>query len=63
VEQQLKHIKEIARLVDIEVLEEDYCSVWAYLSPTFAIPNKNGRTSIRVVTNFRKNSTQHIVET
>jgi hypothetical protein len=38
VEQQLR--KEIARLVDIGVLEEDYTSEWA--SPTFAITKKNG---------------------
>ena len=37
VEQQLR--KEIARLVDIAVLEEDYTSEWA--SPTFAIAKKN----------------------
>jgi hypothetical protein len=47
--------------VDIGVLEEvqDYSSEWA--SPSFAIPKKNG--TIRVVTDFRKNSTQLIVET
>jgi hypothetical protein len=48
VEQQLR--KEIVRLVDIGVLEEDYSSEWA--SPSFAIPKKNG--TIRVVTDFRK---------
>jgi len=48
VEQQLR--KEIARLVDIGVVEEDYTSEWA--SPTFAIPKKNG--TIRVVSDFRK---------
>ena len=48
VEQQLR--KEIARLVDIGVLEEDYSSEWA--SPTFAIPKNNG--TIRVVSDFRK---------
>ena len=47
-EQQLR--TEIARLVDIGVLEEDYASEWA--SPTFAIPKKNG--TIRVVSDFRK---------
>jgi hypothetical protein len=57
VEQQLR--KEIVRLVDIGVLEEDYSSEWA--SPSFAIPKKNG--TIRVVTDFRKNSIQLIVET
>jgi hypothetical protein len=48
VEQQLR--KEIARLVDIGVLEEDFTSEWA--SPTFAITKKNG--TIRVVSDFRK---------
>jgi hypothetical protein len=48
VEQQLR--KEIVRLVDIGVLEEDYSSEWA--SPSFAIPKKKG--TIRVVTDFRK---------
>jgi hypothetical protein len=48
VEQQLR--TEIARLVDIGVLEEDYASEWA--SPTFAIAKKNG--SIRAVSDFRK---------
>jgi hypothetical protein len=38
--------------VEIGVLEEDYSSKWA--SPSFAIPKKNGNTSIRVVTDFRK---------
>jgi hypothetical protein len=57
----LHQSKEILRLVDIGVLEEepDYSSVWA--SPSFAIPKKNG--TITVVTDFRKNSTQLIVET
>jgi hypothetical protein len=45
--------------VDIGVLEEDYSSEWA--SPSFAIPKKN--VTIRVVTDFRKNRTQLIVET
>jgi hypothetical protein len=52
VEQQLQHSKEIVRLVDIEVLEEDYSSEWASKSPSFAIPKKNG--TIRVVTDSRK---------
>jgi hypothetical protein len=59
VEQQLR--KEIVRLVDIGVLEEDYSSEWA--SPSFAIPKKNGSIKIRVFTAFRKSSTQLIVET
>jgi hypothetical protein len=52
VEQQLQQRKEIVRLVDIGVLEEepDYSSEWA--SPSFAIPKKNG--TIRVVSDFRK---------
>jgi hypothetical protein len=50
VEQQLQHSKEIVRLVDIGVLEEDYSSEWA--SPSFAVPKKNG--TIRVVTDFRE---------
>jgi hypothetical protein len=52
VEQQLQHRKEIVRLVDIGVLEEDYSSEWASSSPSFAIPKKN--RTIRVVTDFRK---------
>jgi hypothetical protein len=52
VEQQLQQSKEILRLVDIRILEEDYSSEWSSLSPSFAIPNKNGK--IRVVTDFRK---------
>jgi hypothetical protein len=48
VEQQLR--KEIVRLVDIGVLEEDYSSEWASMCPSFAIPKKNG--AIIVVTNF-----------
>ena len=47
VEQQLG--KEIARLVEIGFLEEDYTSEWA--SPTFAISKKKG--AIRVVSDFR----------
>jgi hypothetical protein len=42
--------KEIARLVDIGVLDDDYCTEWA--SPSFAIAKKNG--TIRVVSDFRK---------
>jgi hypothetical protein len=48
VEQQLR--KDIARLVDIGVLEEDYTSEWA--SPAFAIAKKN--VTIRVVSGFGK---------
>jgi hypothetical protein len=43
VEQQLKQNKEIVRLVDIGVLEEDYSSEWA--SPSFAIPKKRNNKS------------------
>jgi hypothetical protein len=52
VEQQLQQSKEIVRLMDIGVLEEepDYSSEWAL--PSFAIPKKN--RTIRVVTDFRK---------
>jgi hypothetical protein len=38
--------------VEIGVLEEEYCSEWA--SPSFAIPKKNGASTIRVVTDSRK---------
>jgi hypothetical protein len=63
VEQQLQQSKDNVRLVDIGVLEEDYSSEWASASPSFAIPKKNGEATIRVVTDFRKNRTQLIVET
>jgi hypothetical protein len=46
----LQQSKEIVRLVDIGVLEDDYSSEWS--SPSFSIPKKNG--TIRVVTDFRK---------
>jgi hypothetical protein len=52
VEQQSKKSKEIARLVDIGVFEEDYSSEWASICPSFAIPKKIGTK--RVVTDFRK---------
>jgi hypothetical protein len=42
VEQPLQQSKEIVRLVDIGVVEEDYSSEWASLIPSFAIPKKNG---------------------
>jgi hypothetical protein len=61
VEQQLQQSKEIVRLVDIGVLEEDYSSEWPSIFPSFAMPKKNG--IMRVVTDFRKNRTQLIVET
>jgi hypothetical protein len=44
--------KEIARLVDIGVLEEDYSSEWPSRIPSFAISKKKG--TIRVVTNLRR---------
>jgi hypothetical protein len=62
VEQQLQQIKKIVTLVSIGVLEEDYSSEWSSLFPSFAIPKKKGNERIRVVTDFRKNSTQLIVE-
>jgi hypothetical protein len=54
VEQQLQKDKEIVRLVDIGVLEEepDYSSEWASRIPSFAVPKKDG--TIRVVKDFRK---------
>jgi hypothetical protein len=54
VEQQLQQSKEILRLVEIEVLEEEYASEWSSYFPKFAIPMKIGAATIRVVTNFRK---------
>jgi hypothetical protein len=53
VEQQLKHSKEIVRLVGIGVLEEEYSSEWALLFPTFAIPKNNAEATIQVDTDFR----------
>jgi hypothetical protein len=50
VEQQLQQSKEIVRLMDIGVPEEDYFSEWA--SPSFAIPTEN--RTIRVDTDFMK---------
>jgi hypothetical protein len=47
-EQQLH--TEIAKLVDIEVLDKDYASKWAF--PTFTITKMN--RTIRVVSEFRK---------
>jgi hypothetical protein len=49
---QLRLRKEIVRLVDNGVLEEDYSSKWSSPFPSFAITKKNG--TIRVVTDFRK---------
>jgi hypothetical protein len=49
VEQKLHQRKEIVRLVDIGVLEEDYSSEWASL--IFETPKKIG--TIRIVNNFR----------
>jgi hypothetical protein len=46
VEQQLQQRKEIVRLVDIGVFEEDYSSEWASMSPSFSTSKKNG--TIRV---------------
>jgi hypothetical protein len=47
----LQQSKEIVRLVDIGVLEEDDSSEWASIFPKFVIPKKNG--TITVVTDFR----------
>jgi hypothetical protein len=52
VEQLLR--KEIVRLVDIGILEEDYSSEWSSIFPSFAIPKKIGAATIRIVTDFRK---------
>jgi hypothetical protein len=57
VEQKLQQSKEIVRLVDIEVLEEDYSSEWSSTCPSFSILKKNRSNTIRLVTDFRKNST------
>jgi hypothetical protein len=54
VEQKLQYSKEIVRLVDIVVLEEEYSSEWSSVFPSFSIPKKNGSATIRVVTDFRK---------
>jgi hypothetical protein len=48
----LQQSKEIVRLLEIGVLEEDYSSEWLSVFSTFAIPNKNG--TIRIVTDFSK---------
>jgi hypothetical protein len=61
VEQQLQQGKEIVRLENIGILEEDYSSEWASTFSSFSILKKNG--TIRVVTDFRKNKTQLFVET
>jgi hypothetical protein len=50
----LQQGKEIVRLVDIGVLEEDYSSQWDSVIPSFAILKKNGSETIRVVTDFSK---------
>jgi hypothetical protein len=65
VEQQLQQSKEIVRLVDMDigVLEEDYSSECSSSFPSFAILKKNRSVTIRLVTDFRKNSNQLIVET
>jgi hypothetical protein len=41
VEQQLQRSKEIVRMVDIEVLGEEYCSEWASLSFTISKKTEN----------------------
>jgi hypothetical protein len=62
VEQQMQQSKENVRLVGIGVLQEDYSSECCSLSLSFAVPKKNGEEKIRVVTDFRKDRTQLIVE-
>jgi hypothetical protein len=57
----LQQTKEIARLVDIGVLEEGYSFELSSVFQSFAIPKKNG--TIRVVTDSSKTGTQFIVET
>jgi hypothetical protein len=54
VEQQLQHSKVIVRLLGIGVLEEDpeYSYEWAFISPSFAIPKKDG--TIKVVNDLGK---------
>jgi hypothetical protein len=52
VEQQLQQSKEIVRLVEIGVLEEDYSYEWSSVFQSFAISKKN--RTIRAVTDFRK---------
>jgi hypothetical protein len=54
VEKNLQQSKEVVRLVDIGLLEEDYSSEWTSQTPSFAIPKKIGSSTIRVVTDFRK---------
>jgi hypothetical protein len=58
VEQQLQQSKEIVRLVDIGVLEEDYSSEWASRIPTFAIPKKRNNKNCHLL-----HESQLIVET
>jgi hypothetical protein len=48
----MQHSKEVTRLVDIGVLEEEYSSEWASLFPIFANPKKI--RTISVVIDFRK---------
>jgi hypothetical protein len=48
----LQQSKEIERLVDIGVLDEDYSSAW--VSPKFTIPKESTAAAIRIVTNIRK---------
>jgi hypothetical protein len=45
VEQQLQQSKEIVRLVDIGVLEEEYSYEWASICTTFTIPKKRNNKS------------------
>jgi hypothetical protein len=54
VERQLQQSKEIVRLVDIGVLEEDYSSERGSYSKKFAIPKKSKSRTIGIVIDFRK---------
>jgi hypothetical protein len=48
----LLNCKEKTRMVDIGVLEEDFSYEISF--PSFAIPKKNGSSTIRAATDFRK---------
>jgi hypothetical protein len=53
-ERKFQQSKEIVRLVDIGVLEEDYFSKWASCSPKFSFTKKNRSSTVIVVTNVKK---------
>jgi hypothetical protein len=48
--QKLQRSKEIVRLVDIGVLEEDYSSERSSMCPSFVVLKKNVRAKIRATT-------------